>query len=312
MKPAFSVILFTVASGAGFGLIMLAILFDLFGLGGGFSRETLLVAGVVAFVLISVGLASSTAHLANPKNAWRSFFRFKTSWLSREGVFAVLFYPFFLLYLLGVYLGDGQTPAWALALGGIAFLLALTTLFATGMIYASLKTIRQWSNPLVPVNYLAMAFLTGVLLLFALGLDELAGLKGMLGFAAALIVVAAIVKATYYFWIARPGGPTINTATGFTRAGVRILDQGHGHDTFLTHEFGYQPPAGLTPMLKTGVFVLAYIVPLVMLWPAAAEPGGGAMWVAAVSSLLGAGTERWLFFAEARHVVNLYHGAQAT
>jgi DMSO reductase anchor subunit len=27
-------------------------------------------------------------------------------------------------------------------------------------------------------------------------------------------------------------------------------------------------------------------------------------------ALLGLGLERWLFFAEARHVVNLYHGAQ--
>ncbi|MEF8792774.1 dimethyl sulfoxide reductase anchor subunit family protein [Thiohalorhabdus sp.] len=312
MKPAFSVILFTVASGAGFGLIMLAILFDLFGLGGGLPRETLLVVGGVAFVLITVGLLSSTAHLANPKNAWRSFIRFKTSWLSREGVFAMAFYPFFLLYLLGVYVGAAQTPPWALALGAIAFLLGLATLFATGMIYASLKTIRQWSNPLVPVNYLALAFLTGVLLLYALGLGELGEVKGMLGLAAALIVLAAIVKATYYFWIGRSVGPTINTATGFTRAGVRILDPGHGHDTFLTHEFGYQPPAGLTPVLKGVVFALAYVVPLVMLWPAAGDPGGGAMWVAAVSALAGAAVERWLFFAEARHVVNLYHGAQTT
>ncbi|HKJ70995.1 MAG TPA: DmsC/YnfH family molybdoenzyme membrane anchor subunit [Gammaproteobacteria bacterium] len=312
MKPAFSVILFTVASGAGFGLIMLAILFDLFGLGGGFSRETLLTAGAGAFILISVGLLSSTAHLANPKNAWRSFTRFKTSWLSKEGVFAVIFYPFFLLYLLGVYVGGGETPGWALFFGVVAFLLGLVTLFSTGMIYASLKTIRQWSNPLVPVNYLAMALLTGILLLYALGLDELGGTGGVLGLAAAVILLAAVVKATYYFWIARPSGPTINTATGFTRARVRILDPGHGHDTFLTHEFGYQPPAGLTPVLKAAVFVLAYGLPLVMLWPAAEAPGAGAMWVAAVSALAGAAAERWLFFAEARHVVNLYHGAQTT
>jgi DMSO reductase anchor subunit len=312
MKPAFSVILFTVASGAGFGLIMLAILFDLFGVGGGFSRATLLAAGAGAFVLISVGLLASTAHLANPKNAWRSFFRFKTSWLSKEGVFAVAFYPFFLLYLLGVYLGGGQTPGWALFFGVIAFILGLATLFSTGMIYASLKTIRQWSNPLVPVNYLAMGFMTGILLLYALGLEDLSGTEGVLGLAGAVIALAAIVKATYYFWIARPAGPTINTATGFTRAQVKILDPGHGHGTFLTHEFGYQPPAGLVLALKAGVFVFAYALPLAMLWPAAEDPGSGAMWVAAVASLVGAGMERWLFFAEARHVVNLYHGAQTT
>jgi DMSO reductase anchor subunit len=312
MKPAFSVILFTVSSGAGFGLIMLAILFDLFGLGGGLSRETLLTAGGLAFVLISVGLVSSTAHLANPKNAWRSFARFKTSWLSKEGVFAVAFYPFFLLYLLGVYVGEGGTPGWAQVLGFAALVLALVTVFCTGMIYASLKTIRQWNNPLVPVNYLAMAFSTGVLLLLALGLGDVANVTGVLALAAALVVLAAVVKATYYFWIAQPGGPTINTATGFTRAKVQILDPGHRFETFLQHEFGYVPSPVMRRAFKAGVFVLAYLLPLVLLWPAAQDAGGTAMWVAALSGLVGAGLERWLFFAEARHVVNLYHGAQAT
>jgi DMSO reductase anchor subunit len=32
--------------------------------------------------------------------------------------------------------------------------------------------------------------------------------------------------------------------------------------------------------------------------------------VAVMAGLAGAAVERWLFFAEARHVVNLYHGAQ--
>jgi DMSO reductase anchor subunit len=34
--------------------------------------------------------------------------------------------------------------------------------------------------------------------------------------------------------------------------------------------------------------------------------------VAAVIAYLGILVERWLFFAEARHVVNLYHGLQRT
>ena len=43
---------------------------------------------LISLVLISAGLASSSLHLANPKNAWRAFFRFKTSWLSREAALA--------------------------------------------------------------------------------------------------------------------------------------------------------------------------------------------------------------------------------
>ncbi|HKJ89321.1 MAG TPA: DmsC/YnfH family molybdoenzyme membrane anchor subunit, partial [Gammaproteobacteria bacterium] len=240
------------------------------------------------------------------------FTRFKTSWLSKEGVFAVLFYPFFLLYLLGVYVGGGSTPGWALFFGVVAFFLAMVTLFSTGMIYASLKTIRQWSSPLVPVNYMTKAWSTGILLLYAFGLADLHPVGGMIALAAALILLAAVVKSVYYFWIAQPAGPTINTATGFTRARVQILDPGHSYGTFLTHEFGYQPPAALAKALKVGVYVLTYALPLILLWPAAEAPGSGVMWAAAISALAGAAMERWLFFAEARHVVNLYHGAQTT
>jgi len=45
MHPAFSVIFFTVASGAGFGLFSLLFIADVFKLGGGFSREQLVIGG---------------------------------------------------------------------------------------------------------------------------------------------------------------------------------------------------------------------------------------------------------------------------
>ncbi|MDO9220910.1 MAG: DmsC/YnfH family molybdoenzyme membrane anchor subunit, partial [Thiobacillus sp.] len=73
MHPAFSVIFFTVASGAGFGLFSLLFIADTFKLGGGFSREQLIIGGLIAMGLIVFGLLSSTFHLANPKNAWRAF-----------------------------------------------------------------------------------------------------------------------------------------------------------------------------------------------------------------------------------------------
>jgi DMSO reductase anchor subunit len=97
MHPAFSVIFFTVASGAGFGLFSLLFIADFFKLGGSFSNDQLVAGGLIALALVVFGLLSSTFHLANPKNAWRAFSRFRTSWLSREGVFAVVFMPLALI-----------------------------------------------------------------------------------------------------------------------------------------------------------------------------------------------------------------------
>ncbi len=91
MHPAYSVIVFTTASGAGYGLLIwLAVavasnlvprdpVLGFFGLG-------------VALALITIGLLTSTAHLGRPERAWRSLSQWKSSWLSREGVAAIVTY----------------------------------------------------------------------------------------------------------------------------------------------------------------------------------------------------------------------------
>jgi DMSO reductase anchor subunit len=310
MHPALSVIFFTVASGAGFGLFSLLFVADFFALGGGFSRAHLLAGGAIALALIVLGLLSSTLHLANPKNAWRAFSRFRTSWLSREGVFAVAFMPLALAYLACIAF---DAPLWLRhASGFLAAALAWITVFSTGMIYACLKTIRQWNTPLVPANYLALGYASGSLLLL-LGAVR-AGLDATpyVALAGLIVAIAAVLKAIYYFWIRSPGlTPTVNTATGLTRAGVRLFDSGHTHGTFLTEEFGYQLARRRASVIKVLLFVVGFALPAVML--AAVLRGSGAEAAAAVAAcagLAGAVMERWLFFAEARHVVNLYHGAQ--
>lgn len=312
MHPAFSVIFFTVASGAGYGLFILLALTHIFGLTE-VDGSTMLGGGLLSLGLISAGLVSSVGHLANPKNAWRAFFRFKTSWLSREGVFAVLFYPFAFLYLLGGWLMDGQVGSLVAFLGIIAVLIALATVFSTGMIYGCLKTIRQWNTALTPTNYILLGLATGSVLLTMILMMTGQVASTAAGLGVALLLLAGVAKAVYYFWINNVTGPTINTATGFTRAQVRLLDTGHTAGTFLTDEFGYKAAPGMLVALKVIVFTFGIVFPALILMAVMAGVSGGFVGlVATVSALLGIGVERWLFFAEARHVVNLYHGAQNT
>ena len=312
MHPAFSVIFFTVSSGAGYGLFMLIALANALGLVK-MDVSTVIIGGILALVLITAGLLSSTLHLANPKNAWRAVMRFKTSWLSREGVFAILFYPVALLYLLGVYITQNQGNALVTFLGLAVVVLALATVFSTGMIYGCLKTIRQWNTALTPANYILLGLASGSVLLSFLLAAAGASAAPMAGVASGLLLIAAITKAIYYFWVKQVTGPTINTATGFTRAKVRLFDTGNTAGTFLTDEFGYQADATFLRNLKGAVFGLAFIVPLfLMLLMANGHLGWMGAFLAVLSVLAGLGVERWLFFAEARHVVRLYHGAQHT
>lgn len=312
MKPTLSIILFTVSSGAGLGLLMLLVVLQGFGLAIPLEMPVRLAGWALGLALIVGGLLASTFHLANPRNAWKAFNRFRTSWLSREGVFSVVLLALATAYAGALWLSGGTPSAALRALGLLVLVMALATLYSTAMIYASLKPIRQWHNPVVPPMYLLMGLATGGVLLTAL-----AGFAGTpdavtAGATLVLLLAAAAVKAVYYGWIARPAGPTINTATGMTRAQVRLLDSGHSHGTFLTEEFGQQLRRLPPWLLRAAVFVLAFAVPAAGV--AALLRGGTGAWgaLAIVAAFAGTLVERWLFFVEARHVVNLYHGAQRT
>ncbi len=307
MHPALSVIFFTVISGAGYGLMTLLIISIVLGIDGGMNHQQVMITALVSLALISAGLLSSSFHLANPKNAWRSMSRFRTSWLSREAVLAITFYPFTFLWLLQWYLGHGLDNRWTLLLTVLVFMGSVMVNFATGMLYATLKTIPQWNTSLTPANFMMLGMMLGSLLLttiryyFGLPVEQLLIIN--LGF----IATAGTLKLMYFFWVGKPHGPSINTATMFTRATVRLFDVGHTSGTFLTDEFGYQVARYRIMLLRYAVYLFAFIIPGVFL--PYSDNFDSALTLSLIA-ILGVFIERWLFFAEARHVVTLYHGNQ--
>jgi len=180
------------------------------------------------------------------------------------------------------------------------------------MIYGSLKTIRQWNNALTPVNFVLLGLAAGATLYTCLTLFQGIFTPRVLTVTVATIAAAAFSKLVYFAWIGQPAGPTINTALGFTRATVQLLDVGHSSDTFLTKEFGFSVARAKIIWARIITVLLGFIVPLVLLTGLLGEPGAVHAVAAAVLVFAGVFVERWLFFAEARHVVTLYHGQQRT
>ena len=303
MHPAFSVLIFTVTAGAGYGLLGWLSANELLELWS-VSVAGKLTAGVLAVVLISVGLSASTWHLANPKNAWRSFSRFRTSWLSREAVFAIALYPIAALYAAAIYFEWGSLTLWA----ALCLILSLVIVFVTSMIYASLKTIRQWHTPLVPLLFVLFAAMSGgliwALLLSWSGVEG----NGLINALSLLVAVTAVVKLGYFVWFRVPGNSSIQSATGFTQHKVSILDQGHSAPSFLNKEFMYDVEQAKLIRLRWIMFAATFAVPLLIL---CCLPNAFTLLVALLLMMAGLLTERWLFFAEARHVVRLLHGQQS-
>ena len=302
MKPALSIVFFTVSSGAGLGLLALLALSDLLQLGGGLSRSQSLAGGMLGFALVAAGLLASTMHLANPRNAWRSFARFRTSWLSREAVFAVCFMLAATAYIASFVWPNSLRQPTAIAV----VVLAWIVLYCTAMIYASLKPVRQWHTRLTPLCYLLFGhYSASLLLLWIAGLGD----TDTAPFAMISLVFLAVAAAAKMAWFERAAvqdGPRIQSALGQpTAAQVKLLDAGHTHGTFLTNEFAFQLGRRHAQRLADLFWLAAFVVPALAL---ALLPD--ALLGAALACLAGLLAERWLFFAEARHTVKLYHGAQ--
>ncbi len=288
MHPAPSVILFTTLSGLGFGL--------LFFLGLGFPN----ISGWVAFVFFAIayalsvgGLLASTFHLGHPERALKAFTQWKTSWLSREGWCAVFALLVMGLYAIGVvFLGQ----RWA-GLGLLGSLLSLATVFTTSMIYTQLKTIPRWNLKLTPLMFLSFSVAGGALL------------AGQTVFAIPLLLIAAVVQILYW----RQGdqalansGTTLGTATGLgDRGQLRAFEPPHTGTNYLLREFVHVVGRKHADKLRAISFALAFVAPVFLL----ALPFNHS--IAALAVLLhigGVAASRWLFFAQAEHVVGLYYG----
>jgi DMSO reductase anchor subunit len=311
MHPAYSVILFTTASGAGYGLLTWLALGGVTGWID--THPSLGLAGFgLALALITAGLLSSTAHLGRPERAWRAFSQWRTSWLSREGVLAVLSYAPTLFLAAGwVWLERVLTVS-----GILAALCAVATLFATGMIYATLRTIRQWYQPLTAPIYVALGLASGAVLLNLLLriFEEYDPWPALL--ALVCLVVAAAMKWSYWQRIDGEAREyKIGAATGLGAMGqVRQLEPPHTQPNFIMREMGYAIARKHAEKLRRLVLLLAFALPLAgtlaTMVPSTAAEIGGAL-LAALSMAAGLLIERWLFFAEAEHVSMLYYGRDA-
>ena len=288
MHPAPSVIIFTTLSGLGFGL------FFWLGLGvPDVSGGTAFAFFTIAYALSCAGLLASTFHLGNKKNAIYALSQWRTSWLSREGIAAILtLFLFALVAVPRIFLGAEMAIS-----GVLGSIFALLTVFTTSMIYAQLKTIRRWHQPLTPVMFLLHALGGGALLA---GEAKIAGWL--------LLALTLVLLAMWRIGDQRAAARgTTGDATGLAHLGeVRMLESGHTARNYVVDEMVFRVGRKHAAKLRMIALGLAGALPaaILLLTP----PGHITAFLALALHLTGAVIGRWLFFAEAEHVVGLYHG----
>ena len=289
MHPAPSMIIFTCLSGLGFGL--------LFWLGAGalpYSFTGHVLCFGLAFLLCSAGLLASVFHLGNPKNALKSFSQWQTSWLSREGICAIATLTIMAIYsCTWMFLGEDW---WALRLLGAFF--ALMTVFTTSMIYAQLATVPRWNTRLTPLLFLCLALAGGSLLL------------GLLPYTLILLILGSVIQ--LLAWLRgdrrfKERGSSLATATGLGSDGqsVRLFESPHTGSNYLLKEMVFVLAREHKVRLRLLGFFLTFCLPIAILVTRTTD---FAIVTAVLSHIAGLLITRWLFFAEAEHVVGLYYG----
>lgn len=289
MHPAPSLILFSVLSGLGFGLMAWL------GAGavpvGGWTSAAFAAA---ALALASAGLVASLFHLGQPRRALKAFSQWRSSWLSREAALAVATLAAFAIYAaFWALLGMRIAP-----LGWSVTALALATVGATAMIYAQMRSVPRWRSPLTPATFLVAALAGGALI---------AGAQP-----AARILLAALGLAQLVDWSLgdrrfAAAATTLASATGLGGLGrLRAFERPHTGANYLTREMVFVIGRRHADKLRAIGLGFATLLPLaVTLALPVGHLLGGLILLSHVSGML---VLRWLFFAQAEHVVGLYYG----
>ena len=288
MHPAPSVIFFSTFSGLGFGLLGF--------LGFGMFVPTGWVAFVFfafAYVLAVGGLISSTFHLGHPERALKAFSQWRSSWLSREAWCAVAALVLMAIYGAGLVFFAHQ---WTL-IGMLGAIASLATVFTTSMIYGQLKTVPRWNTYYTSANFLSLSLAGGALL------ADQGNLTLILMVVAGAIQLATWLRGDTAF---ATSGTNMATATGLGSIGtVRAFEPPHTGTNYLLREFVYVIGRKHAQKLRIIALVLMAVLPVILLllpfshWLAL---------LAVVSHVAGVLAARWLFFAQAEHVVGLYYG----
>ena len=288
MHPSPSVIIFTALSGLGFGLLVFL----------GLKMPD--VTGVLAFIFFVIGfglavggLISSTFHLGRPERSIKAFKQWRSSWLSREAIAAVFTLSVMAVYAIGRIFFDYDIRI----LGVAGAIMSIVTVFTTSMIYAQLKSIPRWNTKLTPAYFLSLSLAGGALL------------AGQIKFCLLLLLISGIIQLLVWIKGDRAlalSGTTIESGTGLGTIGrVRAFEPPHTGTNYLLKEFVHIVGRKHSARLRIIALILMIGTPILLLSLSFSYFLAA---LSVISHIAGLFISRWLFFAEAEHVVGLYYG----
>lgn len=311
MRPELSLSLLTVFAGAGQGLFIMIVAFDMvlpdkMGLG----PNLLYSAGIVSIILPLIGMAASTFHLGNPQRGWKAVLMWKNSWLTREIILLPAFLAVDAIYLLCK--KTGTFEPFIPALGVLGIVISLALYLSSAMVYVHIKFIREWASPYTVINFIVFGLTSGLAVLAGINsffIQEVINLRYMFNLLIILAIISLVLKVlTYRYNAGLYVAMDIKKALGINSPDIQLMDMGTSYDHYNTLEYSY--PIDNIQMKRSSIVVLivAFALPLLLWMMALFLSFGPLYFMAAVLMIFGLVLERRLFFIQGNHVQNLYYG----
>ncbi len=316
MKPEFSIILLTVLAGMAEGVLFFLVGADAITLlkGGAVSFDIMLYGVILSVALAGLGTMASFFHLHHKSRGIKAIKRWRFSWLSREVLLLPLFIGLTVVYGICAIIG---VATWLRLLSGLAgVFVGLALGISSGMIYCSVRYIREWANPYTPINFVVIGLAGGsVILLATLELVKADHdlIMILLRMAIPVTVIAMTAKGMSYLYNSTAySSTTLQSAIGAWRSDIVLMDTGCAYENYNTREYFHKSGKKIERAMIWFVMTVLFILPLSMLTLdyVAVFNGHPSTWgvLAALSMLIGGLAERWLFFVQGNHVQNLYYG----
>lgn len=321
MHPAFSVIFLTTLIGVGQGLFLAIYTGEVYSTIKLLPPQThafYVTGSIIALLFLVGGLLASFFHLGHPERAWRSATQWRTSWLSREVIVlpammgAVFVYGLVHLFDLRLGIVGIDTPLsndLSLLIGAGGTALAFLLFLCTGMIYACIKFIKEWSSPLTVINYSLLGLGSGFLfasVLAAVMTPELVSFY--VAWTIVLVITSFVTRVASLVRNSRlKPQSSLQTAIGVRHNRIQQRSQGQMGGSFNTREFFHGAPEWAYRSIKWVFIVMVFVVPGMLLLASLANSNALVLGTAFVAQYIGLIAERWFFFAQANHPQNLYY-----
>lgn len=321
MNPAFSVIFLTTLIGVGQGLFVAMVTgqsISALGFLPEQSNQFYVFGSMVVIGFLIAGLIASFFHLGHPERAWRTAAMWRTSWLSREVIVLPLLMGVTIVYGLIHYFGwdlsdvgitNGYSGDLALIMGVVGVIITFALFICTGMIYACIKFLQEWSHPLTVINFTLFGLCSGFLLATLIAqyrAPDFANLFG--GYSLALLFLVLITRtwSLYRNSNIRPKS-TLQSAIGVRHNIIQQKSQGFMGGSVNTRDFFHHVGPMFFKSIKWIFLLLVFPVAMTLLISGMMQQSMMLLAIAFVLQYIGLIAERWFFFAQANHPQNLYY-----